>query len=162
MHQRMWQTEPEPARYGAGEPTEPETGRAGRSIYFLQGARQAAALSVKVANYCTSFEALLSTDTTELSHRLSERLAWLLANSASERLSIFRTVKGAYGIRSRAVHGAHLSKQKIRDELIVASTNCDDLLRRLWSESRAAKGSFAGCTSEAKHHQRGSKSTCSA
>ena len=131
LHDKIWLKEEEPIVHGPSEPTEPESGRTGRATYFLQGARRSAALSVKVAHYCTAFESLLSTDSTELSHKLAERLAWLLASTPEERLSIFRTLKASYGIRSRAVHGASLSRKKIEDDLVRAAHDCDELLRKL-------------------------------
>ena len=138
LHNTLWLKDEEAEdatglaeRLGASEPTEPESGRNGRAIYFLQGARNAGALSLKVAHYCSAFEALLSTDTSELSHKLAERLGWLLGSTPAERLPIFRTLKASYGIRSSAVHGGSLSKKKIKDDLSRASRDCDDLLRRL-------------------------------
>ena len=44
-----------------------------RALYFLQGARSMGDLPHKVANYCTSFEALVSTSSTELAHQVSRK-----------------------------------------------------------------------------------------
>jgi hypothetical protein len=84
--------------------------------------------------YCSALEALLSTDTSELSHKLAERLAWIVAESPADRLDVYRAVKSAYAIRSRAVHGSALSRRKIETDLGVAAKNCDDLLRALLNQ----------------------------
>jgi hypothetical protein len=77
-----------------------------RAKYFVQAARVAEHLPVKIANYCTSLEALFSNDASELTYKLSERVGWFIGRDAGERIDIFHRVKKAYGIRSKVVHGA--------------------------------------------------------
>jgi hypothetical protein len=79
--------------------------RLDRAKYFIQSARVAPHLPVKIANYCTALEALFSNDASELTHKLSERAAWFIGRNADERIDIFRKIKKAYGIRSKVVHG---------------------------------------------------------
>jgi hypothetical protein len=62
-------------------------------------------IQVKIANYCTALEALLSNDTSELTHKLSERAGWLLGRNMPERFDIVQRVRRAYSIRSKVVHG---------------------------------------------------------
>ena len=131
IHETLWAKEDE-GQFTAGEPTEPTSKRFSRALYFLQGARRSAALSLKVAEYCSAFEALLSTDSSELSHKLAERLAWIVAPSPDARVALFRRLKTAYSIRSTAVHGATLTQKKIEAELQAAAGDCDDLLRQLF------------------------------
>lgn len=83
----------------------------------------------KVANYCTSFEALVSTNSTELAHQVSERVAVLIGDDSSEALDIYRNLKKAYGTRSKLVHGDQLAAAK--DQYLSEANNCDEYLRRL-------------------------------
>jgi hypothetical protein len=84
---------------------------------------------VKLANYCSGFEALLAVETGELTHRLGERISRVLESSAEARLTTYTTVKKAYDIRSRVVHGASL---RARSEVVIESSiACDALMRRL-------------------------------
>jgi hypothetical protein len=99
-----------------------------RAMFFVEAARITKDLSVKIANYCTAFECLFATDTSELTHRLGERLARFLGADLPERKEIYRRVKHAYEVRSKAVHGA---PSRVRyDALVAISVSCDDLLRK--------------------------------
>lgn len=104
--------------------------RLDRAARFLQQARSAEDLGQKIANYCSFFEALLSTSSAELSHQLSERAAFFLSNSPPERIRIFREIKKAYGVRSKIVHGDVLSSIAIAG-LVDVAKNCDDTARAL-------------------------------
>jgi hypothetical protein len=104
--------------------------RLDRAIRFLQQARSSDDLGQKIANYCSFFEALLSTSSAELSHQLSERAAFFLSNSPSERLRLFREIKKAYGIRSKIVHGDILSTSAIASLVDIAGS-CDRTARAL-------------------------------
>lgn len=106
------------------------TARLDRATRFLQQARSSVDLGQKIANYCSFFEALLSTSSAELSHQLSERAAFFLSNNPPERLRLFREIKKAYGIRSKIVHGDILSPAAIAS-LVDIARNCDDTARAL-------------------------------
>ncbi len=112
-------------------PTNFRTGtrRLDRAGLFLQQARSADDLGQKIANYCSFFESLLSTSASELSHQLSERCAFFLENTPSERLNMFKSIKKAYGIRSKIVHGDTLKSTTIA-ELPAISKACDDAARK--------------------------------
>ena len=83
----------------------------------------------KVANYCTSFEALVSTSSAELAHQVSERVAILIGNDSNDSLEIYSNLKRAYTTRSKLVHGDRLTAT--RDQFLKESLNCDGYLRRL-------------------------------
>ena len=104
-------------------------GRWGRADYFVAAARSSPDLGVKIANYCTAFEALFSTDTAELSHKLAERIAVFLEDRGPQRAEVYKTMKHAYGIRSKIVHGAQ-DRKALTDEMRTTSVICDDLCRR--------------------------------
>lgn len=106
------------------------TARLDRATRFLQQARSSEDLGQKIANYCSFFEALLSTSSAELSHQLSERAAFFLSSNPPERLRLFREIKKAYGIRSKIVHGDILSPSAIAS-LVDIARNCDDTARAL-------------------------------
>lgn len=101
-----------------------------RAHYFTQAARANSNLGVKIANYCTAFESLFSTDPQELSHKLSERIACFLESKEDSRISLYREIKKAYYIRSAVVHGSAPSKKQQRDIVSVA-VSCDEIIRRL-------------------------------
>ncbi len=106
------------------------TGRLSRAMLFLQQARSADDLGQKIANYCSFFEATLSTSSSELSHQLSERVAFFLRDSPEERLALFRDVKKAYGVRSKIVHGDVLAQGTI-DSLVNVAETCDATARQV-------------------------------
>ena len=103
--------------------------RVSRAFYFLQSARATVFLPLKVAHYCTCFETLVSTSSTELAHQVAERVAVLISEDSQERMEVYRNLKRAYDTRSKVVHGSELtrSQQRYLDD----SRNCDDYLRRL-------------------------------
>ena len=103
--------------------------RLSRAFYFLQGARSMADLPHKVTYYCTSFEALVSTHSSELAHQVSERVAVLISEDPSEALEIYRNLKKAYGTRSKLIHGDQLTSAE--DQYLTEAKNCDRYLRRL-------------------------------
>ena len=53
-----------------------------------------------------ALEAVLSTGSDKISHKVGERVAILLENDAEKRLETYKVVKRLYGIRSKLVHGA--------------------------------------------------------
>ncbi len=104
--------------------------RVSRAIFLLQAARSESHLALKVTGYCICFETLVSTDNAELSHKVAERVAALLGTTTEDKLRVFRTIKRAYGVRSKTVHGAPLRFEE--GELSAISVSCDDLLRKLF------------------------------
>jgi len=101
-----------------------------RISYFVNSARDCSDLSVKVAHYSTCLEILFSTDSSEISHELAERVALFLGQTFEERKRIFNRVKGLYSVRSKVVHGDVFSKASL-GRLREISLDADDLLRQL-------------------------------
>jgi hypothetical protein len=99
-----------------------------RAWYFMQAARGHADLGVKVANYCTCFEALFSTDTSELSHKLAERLA-VFVSAEDNRYELYGRIKRAYSLRSKVVHGSGGADLGALQD---AGVLCDDLARQVF------------------------------
>lgn len=99
-----------------------------RAWYFMQAARAHEDLGVKVANYCTCFESLFSTDPSELSHKLAERLAVFIGTEKT-RYELYGRIKKAYSLRSKVVHGSGgADLAALKD----AGVLCDDLARQIF------------------------------
>ncbi len=110
--------------------TTSDTGRLDRVFYFLQAARSANDLGIRISLYITCFEAILSTDNLELSHKLSERVAVFLGGDAARKIETYRMMKAAYSVRSKVVHGDRLSAKLVSD-LPSLSVSCDVALRQV-------------------------------
>lgn len=67
----------------------------------------------QILDAITALEALLGTDT-EISFKLSFRVAALLATSDAERATLLKLMKDFYDTRSKVVHGAHLKEKHHR------------------------------------------------
>lgn len=102
-----------------------------RACFFVSAARGGDDLPTKVGHYVTCLEVLFSDDSTELSHKLAERIALFLEDSFESRKKLFQTVKKLYSVRSTVVHGDTFSSPgRIRDMTNV-SREADDLVRRV-------------------------------
>ncbi len=107
-----------------------EVNRLQRAIYFLQAARFNSDLGLKISFYCTCLESLFSTDTTELTHKLSERVAFFMGDTPSNRLRIYSEIRNAYRIRSTVIHGDRISSKKT-NMVEAAVESCDTILRNI-------------------------------
>jgi hypothetical protein len=58
----------------------------------------------------TVFEAILSTDSSEITHQISERVAFMLESTEDARYSTYKRMKQLYKTRSLLVHGAIINK----------------------------------------------------
>lgn len=101
--------------------------RIGRSLIFVKQAREAKNIAYKIANYCSAFETIFSTDNSELTYKLSERVAFFLKNDLNMN-ETFKSMKNAYGIRSKLTHGDVLTNKQI-DNIFDISKETDSILR---------------------------------
>jgi hypothetical protein len=92
-------------RLPTNNPLSKENGRVGRAFYFLSTARNESTLPLKAVHYCTLLECLFTSDSQEVTHKVSERFAHFLGNTAIERKRYYKLAKDIYKIRSKAVHG---------------------------------------------------------
>lgn len=101
--------------------------RINRGLIFVKQAREARNLAYKISNYCSALETIFSTDNVELSHKLSERIAFFLKEDFTV-LETFKLIKKAYGVRSKLTHGDTLDAKQINilDDL---SIKIDTILR---------------------------------
>lgn len=108
------------------------TSRLQRAFMFLSMARSNSFLPLKISSYIEIFETLFTTDNSEVSHKVSERLAFYIGGNAVEKFENYKLMKTAYGIRSKFVHGQKLDRSiKSIDDLINISTKIDNLTRKL-------------------------------
>ncbi len=85
-----------------------------RISYFVNAARDCSDLSVKVAHYTICLEVLFSTDSTEISYKLAERVALFLGHSFEERKRLFHRVKRLYSVRSKSRSRRCVQQRKLR------------------------------------------------
>ncbi|MCC4791126.1 HEPN domain-containing protein [Vibrio splendidus] len=104
--------------------------RIGRSMRFIQAAAREMHPAVKIAHYCSAYESLFSTDNSELTHKLSERVAFFLKDFGFDPIEVFDDLKSFYGIRSKVTHGDTLKSNKEQD-LPEMSEKCDSYLRTI-------------------------------
>lgn len=105
-----------------------------RAEYYMISARARSSIPMKIVSYCTALECLFTTTTTEVSHRIAERVACLLGDTSVHKKEIYTTVKKAYDIRSTVVHGSLI---KVNDgETIRISAELDSLLRLILTKHR--------------------------
>ena len=107
--------------------------RLSKSLNFLQLARTLSHLELRIANYCSAFECLFADDNKELSHKLSERIAYFLESEPEKRKDMFKFIKEVYGLRSAVIHGDIISNTQ-KKNLTDMSIKCDDILRRVFKK----------------------------
>ncbi|WP_404292621.1 hypothetical protein LG276_19835 [Cytobacillus kochii] len=103
--------------------------RMGRAIYFTAGARRSAILPMKIVSYCNALECLFTIGTSEVNHKIAERVAIMLGTSKESKKDLFKLIKNAYNYRSTLVHGQHLKGSE--ENLVSISKGLDDVLRNL-------------------------------
>lgn len=106
-----------------------EAHRVDISRYYIVLARRTDDLAIKIAHYVAALEALFSTVTIELSHTLSERIAFYIGDS--DKKGIYQQMKEAYGIRSVVAHGSSFKESQM-DKLLGISHNCDAICRKVF------------------------------
>ncbi|WP_317951367.1 HEPN domain-containing protein, partial [Rossellomorea marisflavi] len=107
-------------------------GRMTSAEYFTLSARSNPAIPMKIVLYCTALESLFSTDTSEVGHKVGERVAMLLGTSSEHKNSLYKFFKNAYSQRSAIVHGSTVRKSE--SELADISQELDGILRELLVE----------------------------
>jgi hypothetical protein len=108
-----------------------------RFLYFITAARTTKDVAFKVAHWCSGLEALVSSSHSELSHQVAERVASALNPPGLARLETFRLVKRAYGLRSKAVHGAAFKAADLPmlvDTSVAIDAICRSLARLYFSD----------------------------
>jgi len=123
------------------------TTRIERALGFLKIARSTLVLPLKIGMYVALLEALFSgKNDMEISHKLTERVTLYLGESTEDRLSIWKSVKSAYNIRSKFLHGVTMEEANnpLKDHntlegQIQVSKNIDEIVRRIMNKVIADK-----------------------
>jgi len=118
----------------AGHPMAPhsephDTPRLHRFRSAVSAARCEWSRARRIALWITALESLLSSGSSELTHRLSERAAVCAATERAEHLAVYNSVKDAYRVRSAVVHGDKAPK-KLYEEIPAISVAIEDIVRR--------------------------------
>ncbi|OJE28342.1 hypothetical protein A9490_27880 [Bacillus thuringiensis] len=106
--------------------------RVDRARYFTLMARTSCILPMKIVAYCNALECLFTIGTSEVNHKIAERVALILGTSSESKKEYFKLIKKAYNYRSLLVHGQHLKGEE--GSLIEISQKLDDILRQLLVE----------------------------
>lgn len=117
--------------FRSGVTTNNEMNNLQRAVTFLSTARSIPYLPYKISLYMPILESLFSDDANEVTQKVSERVAFYIGKEKDERIDIFKTVKDAYEIRSRFLHGQKLNPKKSKpDYLNPLSIKVDELIRK--------------------------------
>lgn len=107
-----------------------EGSRLERAFYLLQAARAQSYLPERISIFISLLETLFSTSNTDVTHKLKERIAWLLGQSYIEREEIFNDMGVIYDIRSHNVHNSTVpTKAKTKEKLILYTDKLEKYVR---------------------------------
>ncbi len=104
--------------------------RYGRALSFIRSAKRDFDPAMKISHYCSALESLFSTDSSELSHKLSERVAIFLKPYNFDPITTFDEIKSFYNIRSKVTHGDSLKSSEV-GKLPEESIKLDNYLREI-------------------------------
>ncbi|WP_340833053.1 hypothetical protein [Polaribacter sejongensis] len=130
-----------------------EHNRVQRAFLFIQSARCADDIGIKVAELCTAFECLFSVSTSELKHRLSEIISITIGKDKTEKLIIYKHIQKAYDLRSAVVHGDSIPSRysKMEFQLLKETVNnCDNYLRLVFNKFISDEELFSVFTENSK------------
>jgi hypothetical protein len=92
--------------------------------------RKQADVTFRIAFMIQGLEILFGTSTSELTHRLSLRIALLLGEEGESKSDVYMTLKKCYGVRSTAVHGDVFKPGK-EGEILSLSEKLDQIVRQV-------------------------------
>jgi len=103
-----------------------------RALRFLDLARSTSYLPQKISFYMSILECLFTTDSSEVTHKVSERASCFLGGIKSDKRDRFTYIKLAYKIRSTYLHGQVFKADlHSRNEWVVISLKIDSLIREV-------------------------------
>jgi hypothetical protein len=90
----------------------------------------------KFIDYWIALESLFSISNSEISYRVSLRIAAMVGDTPEERVQLFKDMKASYRLRSQIVHGDNLKGDNVND-LILKTRTClrKALLMKLTGQS---------------------------
>lgn len=79
-----------------------------RSAQLVEFSKLAEGPYQKIGLLCSALECLFTTDSSEVSHKVAERVAFFIAKTSKDRVEVYKTIKRAYTLRSNFFHGNKL------------------------------------------------------
>ncbi|MBD66506.1 MAG: hypothetical protein CME62_14940 [Halobacteriovoraceae bacterium] len=101
------------------------------ALYHIQVARSQQDLPMRISFFISSLECIFNTESTELSHQVSERVSFFLAREFEERLKIYSFLKDMYKVRSYVFHGKSMKKTR-RDVLLSKSGDLEFIVKKVF------------------------------
>ena len=77
------------------------------------------------------YECLFTTDTSEITHKMAERVAYYSSSEREDRVDIFKLIKEAYSVRSRFFHGKESDEKTTLLKLNEMLKRLDSLTRHI-------------------------------
>lgn len=100
-----------------------------RIYYYLDNARTTGFLPSKIASYISILECVVAVKGENV-QKVSERIAYFIAEDADERIKIYEDIKKIYDLRSCYVHGSQISGKK-HSTLSEISQRADEIVRKV-------------------------------
>ncbi len=76
------------------------------ALHFWDSSISSGTFERRTIELFTALEGIFTTDNSEVTYKLSNRISWFLyPNDAEKRISVFKNVKDGYKLRSKVVHG---------------------------------------------------------
>lgn len=104
--------------------------RISRAYYMLGTARSQSMLPIKISFYMGVVECLFSNDNMGLADKVGQRVALYIGGPVDQQLRNYKTIKDAYGVRSKYMHGDNVKEGL--EKLAPLSVSVDDLLRQVF------------------------------
>jgi hypothetical protein len=105
------------------------TNRVDRGFNFINAARRSTLLIPKITYYVAALEALFTSSGTEITHKVSERVALFIGENKNQKQEIYQLISKAYKVRSAYIHGGVIPNSK--PDLENLSINLDNILRQI-------------------------------
>ena len=99
-----------------------------RAFTFLMMARSNSFLPLKISLHVAILECLFTIDSSEVIHKVSERVAFYIGGELENKIEIFKRVKEAYSVRSKFFHGQAIKGGSI-EKMQEISVSIDDIVR---------------------------------
>lgn len=110
-----------------------------RTFYNIISAKSSSVYPMKILFYCAALESLFSYEkSSEIAHRIAERVAWFVGENLKERKEIFKQVKKSYNVRSTVIHGSFFKEQELINMREI-SMFLDSVLRDIYSSPEFGK-----------------------
>ncbi|NBA86073.1 hypothetical protein GVN16_09890 [Emticicia sp. CRIBPO] len=99
------------------------------AIKFLDLSRSQFDIFMRISILIVMFECIFTTDNSEVSHKVSERIAYFIGENKTDRIRVFDLVKLGYDVRSKVFHGG--TPKYGEDQVYSLSDRLDNLARQI-------------------------------